>query len=177
VKPLSLKDGEPLLHLIHPGAVDWGEVELKPGMILEPFSHLFSMMDTHVVTDAVDEGNGRGSLPINMFKERDEFFLPFAAKALTDDVSGSGVEGGKEIEGSVSSVLMLHQIGLVSRLCRFCGTNPWSGLQRGFLIHRENDLMKSKRTGVEIDDRSNALIESLIPGVFGREPHVAAPGL
>lgn len=151
-------------------------MELKSGMLLEPFLHLLSMVDTHIVTDDVDESNERRGFLVDVLKKRDEFLLPFSAEVLTDDFAGSGIESGKKVQGSISFVLMLNQVGLVPGFCRFGGTVPGPWLQGCLLIHREDDLMGKKGTGVEIDDVGNAFVECLIPWVFGREPHVIAPG-
>ena len=92
-----LEDTEPLLDLIHPGAVYWSEMELKARMALEPPPHLFSMVHTHIVTDNVDQRYGGRGLSIDVLEKRDEFFLPFSRKALADHFSCSGIECGKEV--------------------------------------------------------------------------------
>lgn len=176
-KAFPLKNAEPLLDLIHPGAMDRGEMELKPGVLLEPFPHLFPMVDTHIVTDDVNDGNGGGRLPIDPVEKADEFLLSLAAEVQTDDFAGSGIEGRKEVQGPISFVLMLDQIGLVSRLCGLGGEEPGSWLQGCFLIHRENRLVGSKGPGIQVDDVCNTRIEGVVPWVFGGEPHVVAPGL
>lgn len=135
------------------------------------------MMNTHVVTDNVDEGNARRGLPVDTFKKADKFLLSFSGKALPDHFSRSGVEGGKEIEGSIPLVLVLKEVWLVSFLGWLCWRCPWSWLKGCFLINREHDLMGKKGTGVEINNVGNALVESPVPRVFGGEPHVGSPGL
>lgn len=72
-------------------------MKLKSGMFLEPCLHLFSMVNAHIVANDMDEGDGIGSVPVDLFKKGNEFLLPFAAETLSDDISGSGVECGKEV--------------------------------------------------------------------------------
>ncbi len=152
-------------------------MELEPGVMLEPFLYLLSVVNAHIVTDDVDEGNERWGMSVYVLKERDELYLPLAREALTDGVAGSGVKCCKKIEGSSPLVFMLNQVGLVSLSCSFGGGDPRPWLKRCFLIYREDDLMRKKGTGVDLDDLANAAVEGLIPFVLGRKPHVVSPGL
>ena len=72
-------------------------MELKAGGLLEPGADLFAMVDTHIVTDDVDEGDGGGSLKLDMFEKGYEFFLSLTTEALATDFSCPCVEGSKEI--------------------------------------------------------------------------------
>jgi len=172
-----LQDAEPLLDLIDPRAMDGGEMELEARMFLKPFLSLFAVMDTDIVANDVNQSNlGWGGL-IHVLKEGDEFLLPFTSEAWACDMPGSCIEGGKEVKGSIPSVLMFDTVGDISGLCWLCGTNPWPRLKRGFLIDTQYDLLGSKRTAVEVNDLSNGLIESCISGMFWAQPQVVTPWL
>lgn len=109
-------------------------MKLKPGVLLEPFLYLLSMMDTHIVTDDVDEGDRRWGPSVYVLKEADKLNLSFAREALADHFSGSGVKCCKKVEGSSPLVFMLNQVGLVSLSCSFGGRDPRPWLQGCFLI-------------------------------------------
>lgn len=172
-----MQDAEPLLDLIDPRAMDGGEMELEARMFLKPFLSLFAVMGTDIVANDVNQSNlGWGGL-IHVLKEGDEFLLPFTSEALACDMPGSCIEGGKEVKGSIPSVLMFDTVGDISGLCWLCGTNPWPRLKRGFLLDTQYDLLGSKRAAVEVNDLSNGLIESCISGMFWAQPQVVTPWL
>jgi len=75
---LALEDREPLLDLVHPGAVDGREVHAEAGMPREPGAGELAFVGADVVADQVDEGDlgrfgalrGRGW--IEVFSSRDK---------------------------------------------------------------------------------------------------------
>ena len=73
-EPLALEDAEPLLDLIHPGAMHRQKPTDKARMSLEPGSHLFAFMHTRVIEDQPDATNGRRNLPIQLGEQSDELF-------------------------------------------------------------------------------------------------------
>ena len=172
-----MQDTEPLLDLVHPGAVNGSKVKLKPGMFLEPFLDLFAMMSSDVVTNDMNQSDLRWNFPVYMIEKGDELLLSFAAAAPADDLSRPGIEGGKKIQGSVPFVLMFDEVGKVARFCWLCGANSRSRLEGGLFVERKDDFMGTERAGMRIDEGSNAFVEGFIPGVLCGEPHMAAPGL
>lgn len=133
-EPLSLKDAEPLFHLIHPGAMHGGEMELKVGMCPEPSAHRLAMMDADIIAEDMNARVGGGRLLVNVFQEGNEFLLPLAAKTLSDDCTDSGIESGEQVQCTVSLVCMFHPIREVSRLGRLGRAAPGSGLKGSLLI-------------------------------------------
>jgi hypothetical protein len=102
-----------------------------------------------------------------MFEKSDEFWLSLAAETLSDDLTGSGVESGKQIQCPIPTVFMFHPVRGVARLCRFGSTDPGARLKRRFLIDREDDLEGCERSGVEINDHLDPVIESIVARMLG----------
>jgi hypothetical protein len=48
---------EPWLHLIHPGAMDRGEMYDEPGMLHKPRVDFATMMGADIVTDEINRGD------------------------------------------------------------------------------------------------------------------------
>lgn len=173
---LSLENRKPLLHLVHPGTVDRGEMEDEACMSLQPFTDLLAMVGRDVVTDEVNRFDPRGDLRIEMLEEGDELLLTLAPVALPVNVAGSGVEGRQQIQGAVSTVFVLDQVGH-PWLCWFRGMKARTGLEGGLLVSAEDNLVRLQLSRVEPDQFSYAGIEFGIPRVFGGQPHVVPPGL
>ena len=73
-------------------------------------------MGTDIIANDVNHSNlGWGGL-IHVFREGDEFLLPFTSEALTCDMPGSCIEGGKEVKGSSPSVPMFDFVGFLIEL-------------------------------------------------------------
>ena len=92
-QPLPLENRKPLLNLIHPRAMDRGEMEDKAGMALQPLADFLAMMRGDVVADHVDRRNRRGNLRIKRGQKRDTFPLAFAAMTLSIDPACPGIKG------------------------------------------------------------------------------------
>jgi hypothetical protein len=76
--PLALEDTEPLLHLIHPGAVRGRKVQQETRVALQPLLDLFALVDAYIVTHHVNQGNASGNRLIEVFQERNELSLALA---------------------------------------------------------------------------------------------------
>jgi hypothetical protein len=101
--------------------MEGGEMELEARIFLKPSLNLFAVMDTDIIATEVNQSNlGWGGLT-PVLKEADEFLLPFASEAVAYDMPGWCIEGGKEVKGSIPSVLMFDMVGDMSGLG---GTKP-----------------------------------------------------
>lgn len=74
-QPLALEDAEPLLDLIHPGAVPRRAVHPYPGMLGAPGAQVAARVDTDVVADQRDGGAGGGHRPRQQGEEAKQFGL------------------------------------------------------------------------------------------------------
>ncbi len=134
LQPLPLQDREPLLHLIHPGAMHGGKVEHKAWMFGQPGLHLFALMHPEIIEDHMNGRDGRDNLPIHMLQERDEFHLPFPLGRRGVDLARARIKTGKKVQGTLAGVLVFDPHGL-ARLCGQRGSFARPGLQTGFLVH------------------------------------------
>ena len=174
---LALKDTEPLFHLIHPGAMYGREVHDKAWMLREPRADLLAMMRTDMVAHQLNRADGLIDFPIHRFKKGHEFPWPFTVITVPVDLATMTVKGSKEIQPPGPLILMRQVVGPVVGL-RWEGRGE-SGprLQRGLLVHREDDLIRPKGTGVEVNQVGDGGIEGSVPRVFGVQPQMMTPGL
>jgi hypothetical protein len=56
-QPLALQNAEPLLHLIHPGAMRGQKGTGEAGMSRQPGLNAFPFVDTRIIKDEVDVSN------------------------------------------------------------------------------------------------------------------------
>jgi hypothetical protein len=63
--PLALKDGKPLLDLVHPRAVHRREVHLEVRMLREPCAYELAVVDAEAVAKQVNERDGLGRVAID----------------------------------------------------------------------------------------------------------------
>jgi hypothetical protein len=69
------------------------EMKDEARMILEPLLQLLARMHFQIVADQVDRGDGCGQLALQLFKEGDEFRLPFALVTRAVNPARARVEG------------------------------------------------------------------------------------
>ncbi len=60
----ALEDAEPLLHVIHPGAMHRREMHHKAGMLGKPLAYVSTMMPTDIVTDEMNRLDGFSNLTV-----------------------------------------------------------------------------------------------------------------
>src|SRR5260370_4672647 len=108
LKSLALQDAEPLLHLIHPGALDREELADKTRMSGQPVLHLFAMMDTGVIEHQKDAVDRSGKLFLYLGEQSNELFLPLAHGCLSCDLACTCIKSRKQMQGSGTFVLVLH---------------------------------------------------------------------
>ena len=75
---LALENAEPLLDLVHPGAMDGREEEAKARMSREPRLYLLPFVNAHVVEHDVNRLDRRGDDP-------DTFHLPRRCRSRADN--------------------------------------------------------------------------------------------
>ena len=102
--------GEVAFDGVEPGRGCRGEVEDKPGMALEPGADLVGCM---IVENHVNQLSRRHLCPDDIEKA-DEFLMPVALHAATDDLAFKYVEGGEEGGGTVALLVVRH--GLAAAL-------------------------------------------------------------
>src|ERR1700752_4831520 len=109
-------------------------------MIGEPSGDFLTIMCTNIVTHEMNGLDVLGDLPIQMFQQCHEFLLPLACITLPIDLTGTGIEGGKEVESASACVCMFVPIGQVVGLSWQSWGRARPRLQRGLLVHGEYDL-------------------------------------
>jgi len=103
---LADEDAQPDFDLMHPGAVDGREVAEEARMSGKPGTHEGTFVHLQMVQDEVDLGDGLGNLRIEVVQQGQELDLPFARGGASVDTARAGVEGGKEVEGTIPVVLV-----------------------------------------------------------------------
>src|ERR1044071_5911928 len=90
------------------GAVSLGSVvEHKAGMTIEPCPRLGMLMRSVIVEDHMNDPADR-DLGLDRVQEPDEFLVPVALHAATNDLAVEHVEGGEQGCGAVSLIVMRH---------------------------------------------------------------------
>lgn len=135
-----LKNGKPLLDLIHPRAMNGREMKFKTRVLAEPLLHLFSGMHPGVIADDMNPRNTGWIARFKQFKQFNEFGLALASPANAPDFSRAGVKGSQEIQSPFPLVFMLQ-----TDWTPFLG---WLGfslsrarLQGGFLVEAQDDFV------------------------------------
>src|SRR5205085_12046634 len=90
----AAEDAEPLLHGIHPGAMDRGELGDEAGMGGQPAPDELPAMDRDVVGEQVDGGDRGGDGLVEVLQEGEVLDLALAAGCHAVDASRAGVLGG-----------------------------------------------------------------------------------
>src|SRR5436305_5709684 len=108
LESLTLHDAEPLLDLVHPGAMYWEKVADKAGMERQPVLSLFAMMDTRIIEHKKDASNRGWKLLIELGEQRNELDLPLAHGRLSRDLACPGIKSRKQVQGPSTFVLMLY---------------------------------------------------------------------
>ena len=105
---LALKNREPLLDLIHPGAVDGCEMHRESRVRCEPRARELAAMDADVVADEVDLRDVRWRFGVDLLEEFQEFQLSFSSAQNPKDFARTSVEGRKEVERPFPHVFVLE---------------------------------------------------------------------
>ena len=172
---LSFQNTEPLLHLVHPGAMHRRVMPDKSRMQTQPFLHLFARMHPQVVQDHMHQPNACRYLSIELLQKCNELCLSLPISQVTVDLACTGIEGGKEIKGARTMILMLYPHRTIWHCGkRRCKTGP--GLQISVLVDAKHPLIRRQRTGIQITDGMHTCSESGVADYLGGEPHLVTPG-
>jgi len=63
---LALENAEPLLNLIHPGAMHWGIVKNKARVLLQPCLHFFALVHSQIIQHDVNLGDVGGNFSVEI---------------------------------------------------------------------------------------------------------------
>lgn len=132
----TLQNAEPLLDLIHPGAVDGCEMKSEAGMAVQPSHDFFSFVDAQVVANDEDPGDVIRDSLVEIVQEGDTFCLAFASETTPIHSACPGIKSGKEIERALADVFVLQERWFPG-FSRFSGVFSGTGLQRCLFIQRE----------------------------------------
>jgi len=171
----SLQDAKPLLHLVHPRTVDGREMEMKSRMVFQPSLYLFARVHRQIITDDMDNINGRTYLFFHVREEGNKLRLAFALGALSVDDAGAGIECREKLQCAGAGVFVFHKRGLISGTRRLRGMGARPGLQRSLFVDAQHDFIVGQRTRIPINHVIYPAVEFRIPRMFGRQPHVMAP--
>src|SRR5260370_31659001 len=117
-KALSLEDGEPLLYLIHPGAMHGCKLHAISGMPFKPSAYALAFVDTDVVAHDYDVRHLIGRLQVDGFDKLDELDLTLSCSQDPDDVPRLNVECDNNLCGALTLVFVLHVNRYTIGLCR-----------------------------------------------------------
>ena len=108
---LALEATPPRLNVMHPGALHGGEVHPNACMVDPPRSHVFPMMRPAIVADELNGLHGCRNRVVSMVQNRGACLLPLPCRALPIDLAGRGIEGGQEMEGTSTRIVVLVSVG------------------------------------------------------------------
>jgi hypothetical protein len=92
---LALDHAEPLLHLVHPGAVDRRKVHHTAWMLDEPRPDCLAVMCADMIADEMNRLDRGDNLRVPRFQKGDEFLLTLARVTWPQDDSRTGIDGGQ----------------------------------------------------------------------------------
>ena len=170
------EDPKPLLHGVHPGAVDRREVGDEARVSGEPLAHQLAVMDRHVVGEEMDRGDRGWDGVIEVLQEGEILQLALAADGQTVDAPGTGVEGGEQMGGTSPLVLMLD-LDRSARLSRAGGDATGTWLERGHLVEAQDHFVPGEGAREQVGDGANPLGEGRVARGAWMEPDVLPPGL
>lgn len=152
------------------------EVHDETRMLGEPSTDVFPMMGTDVITHEMNRSDLLVNLPVQHFEKGAIFVLSLPLIALSIDLARTDIKGRKKVERPGPLVLMLVAVRNVLRL-RWQGRRmPRSRLEGSLLVHRQDQLIWVQWTGIKVDQLGYGGLEGGVPRLFGREPHMMAPG-
>src|SRR5437773_1252754 len=112
LQPFPLQNREPLLDLVHPGAMHRGKVEDKAWMLAQPGLYLLPFVHPHIVEDDMNSGDRWGNLALQMFQKDQGFHLAFARCGGGVDRPRARIKTSKEIQGTLAVVFVSNLTGL-----------------------------------------------------------------
>lgn len=146
---IALDLGEPQLHLVEPGGVGRGVMQMDPGMLGEERIDAFGLVGREVVTDDMNLFAFR-LVRNDVGQEGHELGAGVPWRGLAHDLAGPGVEGGIKGQGAVAVILESMTLDATRRK-RQHRIEPVQGLNGGLLIDAEHRGMR-RRVQVQADD-------------------------
>jgi len=105
------------------------------------------------------------------------FPLPLPFRPVPIDLASTGVQGRHEREGPGACRRRRVPVGHRLWLGWEGGGETWSGLQGRLLVHGEDHLIRSQRTGLAVDQLHPRGIDGGVSGLLRMEPPLMVPGL
>ena len=146
-------------------------------MIGEPLPNCFPRMRTDMVAHEMNDADAFVNCCMQDVPKGQEFSLMLPFSTVPIDLASTGVKGRKESEGPGALRLMLVPVGHMLWLGWEGWGETWSGRQGSLLVHGEDHLIRSQRTGIAVDQLHPCGIEGGVSGLLGMEPPMMAPGL
>lgn len=177
LEALAPKDREPLLDLIHPGAVNRREVEGETRVLGQPALNALALVNADVVADDMDALDSSRSSAIDLGQKGDHFLLSLSSMQLAEDMPRLDIESGEEVPRAFPLVLVLDPNRDQVRTRWLCLGRARSRLDRGQLVEGEDPLSGVPLARVEIEQVEHDSSEGLIARHLGTQPMMHAPGL
>jgi hypothetical protein len=136
---IALDLGEPQFHLIEPGGIDWGEMQMNVGMTSEELFDLRSFMGREIIGDDVDFLTV-GLMSDEVRKESHEFCRGVALSHFTQHFARAGVESSIQRKSAMTVVLKAVAFGSTRGEGQH-GVFTIQSLNRGLFIDREHRCM------------------------------------
>ena len=148
--------GEEALDEVQPGRAGGCEVQLEPGMLLQPGLHLGRLVGGVVVENQMDVARFLHG-PVDPAEEGQELLGAVAWHAVADDQARLDVQRGEERGGAMALVIMGHRRrpSLLEGQARL---RPIERLDLGLLIDAEHNS-PIRRVEVEPDDVGDLLLK------------------
>ena len=135
-KALLGQHAEPAFDEVEPGGTSGSEVQLEARVGEEPLADRFMFVGGIVVKDDVQGEMGREGA-MDAAQELKKFLMPMTAVALSDDLAGEHVQGGKQGGGAVPLVVMGHGAA-AARLHGQARLRAVEGLDLALFVHTEH---------------------------------------
>lgn len=97
LEPFALENTEPLLDLVHPGAMDGQKVADKTRMGCQPSLNLLANMDASVIKHEEHALYPGWDLPVEFGKQGDEFCLAFPSRGESRDLPRARIKSGEQV--------------------------------------------------------------------------------
>ena len=103
--------------------------------------------------------------------------LPFAFAEDPEDLTGTRIKGGEEVECALADVLVLDDNWLIPRLRRTIARCPRSRLERRLFVERQDALVRAELARVQVADVVDGHSELIIARNLRAEPVMHSPRL
>lgn len=172
---LAPKNREPLLDLVHPGAVDRSVVELEARMLNQPGPEELALVDANVVANHMDDLDLSRGRAMDLGQQRDHLLLTLSTMQLAEDLARLDIEGGEEVACAFPLILVLESDGDQAWAGWLGLRRPGSRLNRSQLVERDNSLRGDRLARVEVEDVEHNGSERCITRNLGTQPVMDPP--